>query len=433
MNPPLLSGKYEDLIQLILRLQQRTLERERRELPAKPTWQRGLLDFPLNLLGAAFALLLRCLPNRVSHAIFLKSFDLLTYNKYRSVGIYISLNNECYYKLYTYVKSIRREPALLCLTSHPPVIGDIRGLNLGLMAAGFRLMRAIRGTGRPFRLVAAIDVMALDTLSLVEEAVYAGVVGYFHVSTDRLPSQRNAAQRLLFRRFAFDSAAWRLADSLLARENVVLVHPGGVAETSRLISTTREFVWRLRQETRKRPWDILDSISCDPAFRPFLHYFVEGGSLWRRIESFLVGLLARDPLVQCESNGSSPPCTTGILDPSDHRAVLSVAKAFGLDPEEARRAVDDFDEEFSRITPYRIRLFRILIRRVVSAGVPLMILPLDFSTDPDRPIIRKSPLALVPGGDNSIEAVSLEGGVPIRTYVKDLDFFLEWGKATFSN
>src|SRR5947209_3084573 len=55
----LFSGKYEDLIALVLRLELRKLEREKHVLPAKPRWKRRLFEFPLNLAAAGYAVLLK--------------------------------------------------------------------------------------------------------------------------------------------------------------------------------------------------------------------------------------------------------------------------------------------------------------------------------------------------------------------------------------
>src|SRR5437868_5427874 len=86
----LFTGGYEDLIQLILRREQRILDIERHELPYKPRWKRALLEFPLNLAAASYATLLKVLPPQVSERFFLKMFDILTGYKYQPVGISIT-------------------------------------------------------------------------------------------------------------------------------------------------------------------------------------------------------------------------------------------------------------------------------------------------------------------------------------------------------
>lgn len=433
MSAPLFHGGYEDLVQLVLRLEQRALERDKVVLPAKPRWKRRLIELPLNLAAGGYSGFLKLLPPVVAERFFLMMFDVLTGKQYQAVGKSISESHESASIIYTFIKYKYSEPALLCLTSHPPVLGEIRDLNLGLMGAGFRLMRAVHGTGRRFRILLAVDVMALDTLFVSEEAIYAGAMSVYHLSMDRLPSSRMPIQRLLFGRYTYHSIAWRLADALRRRHNVVMIPAGGVGETARILYTCRELVWRLRQKTPKRPWNVVGVLrAADPEFSAFLGNFSEGGSAWRRLEAYLAARLARDPLAGDFSREKSEPITAGVLEDSDRSKLLMVFSAFGIPPAGHAQLLADFEQEFKRISPYRYRLFRLIMRRVIHRGVPVLILPLDYSLEPHAPILQREPLALVPGANGTVEAVSLRDGAPHLTSKVDEAFFIAWGQATFA-
>lgn len=291
-------------------------------------------------------------------------------------------------------------------------------------------MRSLHGARRPFRIVAAVDVMALDTLHLYEEGLYAGGVGLYHVSTDRLPSMRNPVQGLLFGGISYRYASWRLQIALRSKHNLVMTLAGGVAETARLLYTTRELVWRLRQQSAKRPREVLEALSSDAGFRRFAENFQEGGNVWKRVECYLAALFARDPLAAAVPRGKLAPCETGDLDPEDLAAIRTVAAAFGLEPPAVEEIVAGFLEEFRRITPYRERLFRILLRRVVRKGTPILILPLDFSLEHTSPILQRPPIALVPG-TNGPQRVRLEGSAIVVEPIDEVGFARDWVRETF--
>lgn len=434
---PLLKGTYEDFIALIVRHEQRILARGHHVLPHKPEWQRLAIEVPVNLLGTALAGIFKLLPPKVAYGFFLKMLDTISNNKYQSHGIEISKSCENAEILYKYVSSSYSEPSILTITSHAPVIGEVRDLNLGLMAAGFRLMSKVRGKAKPFRIFLAVDVMALDTLSVLDEAAYAGVMGSYHIGTDRWPSKRHTIQPMIFGGVSYASAARRLGAALRAKHNVVLVQSGGVKETARLLYATREFVWELRRRSEKKPWKVLEALKPSLSFISFLNHVSAGGSAWRKIEAYLIARLGRDPLAFISeeelsdvSRQSSVPSETGLLAEEDLAVLRAVIACFGLDAQ-GSDLLADFREEFARITPYRIRFFEFLLKAVVRRGTPILLQPLDHSQDLRQPILLRPPVALVPGGDRTVRLVEIQDGTPTEKPLHGSSFFRDWGTRTF--
>ena len=79
--------------------------------------------------------------------------------------------------------------AILAIISHGPVHGKFAYMNLELVRHAGRVLRQMRGGGRP-RLIIAVDPFALDMVSVAEEALYAGFMGHYHLGIDRAAFSR---------------------------------------------------------------------------------------------------------------------------------------------------------------------------------------------------------------------------------------------------
>jgi len=272
-------------------------------------------------------------------------------------------------------------------------------------------------------------------LSVAEEAVYAGAMGAYHVAIDRLPSERHSLQPFLFGGISYGRAAWRLAAALRRRESVVIVHPGGVRETARILYTTREFVWAMRKKTKRAPGEVLETYKLsEPGFAAFLSHFWDGGSAWRKLEVYLAARFARDPLVSLSSDENvsretSSPCESGELSPDDLKSCRRLAEAFGFE-ESAESLVVSFKEEFARITPYRIRFFNFLLWTCRRNKVPILLLPLDHSVTGPVPILARPPLGLLPA-DGRVLQITSESTAPASAIAPE--DFRAWGASTFSS
>jgi hypothetical protein len=164
-----------------------------------------------------------------------------------------------------------RAPALLALISHPPVVGDLAHLNFELVRhATFALRQIRRRACRP-RLVAAIDPFALDSNSIIEEGLYAGYMGTFHVGIDRLALGRGHWGPDLTPQASWTQMPHRLFSLLAQGGEIGMVLSGGVPTTARTLYGVREWVRQVRQLSPLRldPVQVDCLMQRDESFRHF--------------------------------------------------------------------------------------------------------------------------------------------------------------------
>lgn len=263
-----------------------------------------------------------------------------------------------------------KAPALLAAISHPPVMGDLAHLNIALVNRAVQVLREVRGRPCRPRLVAAVDPFALDTLGIVEEGVYAGFMGSFHLGLDRLALGRGHPGPLMSPQTRWDRMPLRLFRTLAEGREVGMVLSGGIPATGRVLYGAREWARRavaagaLKAEPAR-------ALACLRANADFARFEKEAGAVlplprgsWRLLEAWLMTSAA----------GLNP----GETIESAARAALECLQV----PDAARAALlAELAADMARETPARRRLFRLLVGRVARRR-PLMLIPVVHGVDP---------------------------------------------------
>ena len=263
-----------------------------------------------------------------------------------------------------------REPALLATLSHPPVMGDLAHLNTELVRHGTLALREVRGRACRPRFVVAIDPFALDTLSLIEEGIYAGYMGSFHLGLDRLALGRGHPGPLMSPQTRWDRMPLRLFRSLSEGGEIGMVLSGGIPSTGRVLYGVREWSRRARAASPLHgdPARAHELLLVDAAFVRFkkdaaAHIPLPRGP-WRLLEAWL--MIAAAGLLPGETVESAA------------RAVLACLQVPGA----ARAALlAELAGDMARETPARRRLFRLLVGRVARRR-PLILIPVVHLTEP---------------------------------------------------
>jgi hypothetical protein len=261
--------------------------------------------------------------------------------------------------------------AYLILFSHPEPGPLNMTISLALYQNCFRIGRLLHqngfASGYP-HLLMAIDPFALDTMDPASGSFYAGFAHTIHFSLDRQPGKLSWAQRVLLKKSAHTEAGFRFVNHLKPGQALAMAPAGGEPQNARILYTAREFATRLGQH----------EVSRDKT--AFLNHIEERGLLagqelsrlraesssWSERETILEALLA---LLSHEATAS------GKLDALQQRRMEDMLLAAGLQPGRARILRLAFEREFERHTPYRERLFKILLDRILARGIPLMLIP----------------------------------------------------------
>jgi len=250
-------------------------------------------------------------------------------------------------------------PALLVLTSHPNTEGPHQWLRFELLRQGLQIADAVVEAQQPGawypghpRCLLAIDPYALDTVSPPIGGFYSAWMHRIYVAWDRQPSTQSWFQKhFLLRHSGYSKIAWKFLKLLKADIPVLMVLAGGLPFNARLLYAAREFVHRLpvkRWTLAKRQAQIeLMEILMQP----------EGG-VW--------------------------PAVTGMLPAGKVNAIRNALNRWGLSVQESELALKEFQEEFKFPVPYRERLFRVLMNRLVSHGKPLLLVAISHSETPPR-------------------------------------------------
>lgn len=362
------TGTAQDLMRVITLAAERELEKGH-VLPAKSEAARRWLEPACRLFGVAVAGVLELVPADWGVAFHERLFRALAApHRYPFDAAAATLA-----RARALTEALRRragrEPALLALISHPPVLGDLAHMNLELVRHTTHALRAIRGRPCRPRLVTAIDPFALDTLSLYEEGIYAGFMGTFHLGIDRLSLGRGHLGPLLTPGASWHAMAPRLLRVLGRGGEVGLVPSGGIPGTGRVLYGAREWVGAARRESprRARPADVARALAAEPAFAGFAQFEPElprPPGVWRLLDLWLMA------------------ATVGLLPglaPADAaRAILSA-----LDVPAPRREplLAELRVDLTRETPRRRRLFRLIAGRVARRR-PVVFVPIVHGTEP---------------------------------------------------
>ena len=364
------TGTAQDLMRVVTRAYEDRLAREGVVLPVKTEFQRRFFEPFARVVGIALACVMEIVPADWTVAfhnkIFLAVSDGRSY-PFEPASPAIRAARELCVRL---GREAGLEPALLAAISHPPVMGELAHLNFELVRHAILALREVRGRSCRPRLVVAVDPFALDALNIVEEGVYAGYMGSFHIGLDRLALGRGHPGPLLSPQTRWDRMPFRLLKSLVEGREVGIVLAGGVTDTSRVLYGIREWTRRARDvgALRSRPTDVLRRLRADAAFSRFETVLAQPLSLphgsWRLLEGWLMAAAA----------GLLP----GQTVESAARAALS-----GLEVPEAERTLllEELGRAMSRETPSRRRLFRLLVGRA-SRRRPLVLIPVIHRVEP---------------------------------------------------
>jgi hypothetical protein len=259
-------------------------------------------------------------------------------------------------------------PALLVLMSHPETEGPLEWLRFEIMCQGLQVADAVieaRAPGSLYpghpRCLLAIDPYALDTVSPAVAGFYAAWMSRIYLAYDRQPSTQSLIQKhLLLRKTDYTRIAWKLLWHLKKDTPVLMALGGGLPFNARLLYSAREFVQRLRPAR----WNVSKRTA--------------------QIELMEILMMPEE---------LAPPAQAGELPQAKQQAIREALIRWGLPSQEAEGRVREFVEEFKLPVPYRARLFRVLGRRLVARGKPLILLPISHHDTP--PYIQiASPVAI---------------------------------------
>ena len=145
-----------------------------------------------------------------------------------------------------------------------------------------------------------------------------------------------------------------------------MVLSGGLPYNARLLYAAREFVQRLPIAQWKIPKKQARLVIMRILMKPV-------GTIW--------------------------PAENGELPQPTRQAIGFAMQSWGLPESQVNPALEDFEKEFKLAIPYRTRLFRVLMKRLVARGTPLILLPISHQDDPTTVKIA-SPISVVTVPEN---------------------------------
>jgi hypothetical protein len=362
---------------IVVRACERRMAREGQVLPEKTAAQRTLLEAPANAFGVAIRLLMQFLPAD----LVVKFHDWLYATLAKGRNYPFDAASPALEEARKLACDLE-EPALIALISHPPVHGDMAHMNLELVRHATLALRHVRGKPCRPRLVVAVDLFALDTITVPEEGVYAGFMGRFHLGFDRLAVTRGWASSIFVSPAAWPRMIYRLLGRLGDGGEVGMVLAGGVPQTARVLYAAREWAQERRRESplKSQPARILANLRKFEAYRNFEENGPCGPGLrrsaWRMMEAWLMSAVAEG---EAELGGEGRFVAESIL-----KALEVPGDLAGL------------EAEMKRETPYRGRFFRVLAGR--ARRRPLLFIPVIHHDEPGRYGVEiKRPWAWKPG------------------------------------
>ena len=363
------TGTAQDLMRVVTRAYELELERKGARLPVKTERQRRWVEPLFRVAGVAFGLLMEAVPGDWNVAFHERMFRHLS-----SPHVYpFDPAAPAVRRARALVESIRartgREPALLALLSHPPVMGELAHLNFELVRHATLALRQARGRPCRPRIVAAIDPFALDATAIFEEGLYAGYMGTYHIGIDRLALGREHPGVDMTPRASWTAMPRRLFGELAGGGEVMMVLSGGIPGTSRLLYGVREWARRARHASphANAAAAVEARMRADPSFQRFERIAAElhaPKGTWRVFDAWLMAACAG--FLPGESAAQAAAAALSALEvPADRRPAL----------------LADLDRDLTRETPTRRRFFRLLARRVARRR-PLVIVPVVHRSSP---------------------------------------------------
>ena len=377
-HPSSRTGTAQDLLRIVTRAYELELERAGIPLPVKTEFQRRFIEPFFRVLGVGAGKLMEAVPGDWNVA-----FHDKVYARLSSPNVYpFDAGGPAILRARALARDVEaragRAPALLALISHPPAMGNLAHLNFELARHATLALRAVRGRPCRPRMVAAIDPFALDAANIVEEGLYAGFMGTYHLGLDRLALGRGHAGPSLTPRASWTAMPARLLGVLAGGGEVGMVLSGGIPTTGRVLYGVREWARRVRRES---PY-VADApaaqarLRADASFRRFERVAAEQAfmpkGIWRVFDAWLMAACA------------------GLL-PGESVEDAAVAAVSALEVPDARRPalMLDLRRDLTRETPVRRRLFRIIASRAVRRR-PLVLLPIVHSVAPPGVSVREA-------------------------------------------
>ena len=368
--PSARTGTAQDLMRVVTTAYERSLDAGGTVLPRKSEAQRALLEPFSRAAGMILAAIMERVPADWTVAFHNKLFLHLS----GEVSYRFDARSAVISDARALAARLEREsgkaPALLAAISHPPVMGDLAHLNFELVRHSILALREIRGRPCRPRLVVAVDPFALDTINVLEEGLYAGFMGSFHLGIDRLALGRGHPGPFLSPQTRWDRMPLRLFKTLAEGHEVGIVLSGGVPSTGRVLYAAREWARRALAASalRSDPSRALACLRGDMSYSRFEQAAESIISLpkgpWRLLEAWLMTTAAG--LLPGETADSAARAALACLKVSDtSRAALLAELA----------------TDMARETPARRRLFRLLVGRVARRR-PLVLLPVVHRTSP---------------------------------------------------
>ena len=362
------TGTAQDLLRVVTRAYELELEKSGVRLPVKSEASRRWIEPWFRAIGVVLAKVMEFVPADWAVAFHNRLFLLLSGPRSYPFDPGSPVIARARALAAELEKRTGRAPALLALISHPPVTGDLGHLNFELVRWATLALRAVRGRPCRPRLVTATDPFALDTTSIVEEGLYAGYMGTYHVGIDRLALGRGRLGAALTPGASWTAMPLRLLRVLSQGGEIGLVLSGGVPATGRILYGVREWARaaRARSPLRGRPADAALALRADPFFARFERAFAAapGARAWHLLEAWLMTAGA------------------GLIPDETVEAAASAALAcLEVPAAERPEMLADLARDLARETPRRRRLFRLLAARVARRR-PVVLIPIVHSTDP---------------------------------------------------
>ena len=364
------TGTAQDLMRVITKAYEEKLEREGIKLPIKSEAQRRFIEPVIRSVGIGIAGALRLLPAELALSFHEKLFSALAGGRRYEFDAGSPQVRGALELASALERETGKAPALLAAISHPPTMGDLSHLNFELVRHALHALRAVRGRACRPRLVVAIDPFALDTANIYEEGVYAGFMGTYHVGIDRLALGRGQLGPELTTSARWDRMPARLFRTLSRGGEIGMVLSGGVPSTGRVLYAVREWSRRARSLSplRGSPREALAALRRDRSFARFENVLGEAlplpASAWRRMDAWLMA------------------AAVGLLpDETAQSAATAALAALSVPAADGERLLGELTKDFTRETPARRRLFRVLAGRVLRRR-PLVLLPIVHGTAP---------------------------------------------------
>lgn len=364
------TGTSQDLFRIVTRAYERQIEREGIVLPVKGEPGRRFVEPFARALGIGVSWLLEVLPGDWVVAFHDKLFRSLSKPHWYEFDAGERVVRDAAALAARLESESGRAPALLALISHPPVLGDLAHLNFELVRRATLLLRAVRGRACRPRLVAAVDPFALDATSIVEEGLYAGFMGTFHLGIDRLALGRGHPGPWMSPQTRWDRMPLRLLRLLAEGREAGMVQSGGVPATGRVLYGVRDWTRRARSRSPLRGLaaDALKSLRADASFARFEKAVAAvvdlPGAPRRLVDAWLMAAAA------------------GLLsDETAAQAASAILACWQVPAAERPALLEDLARDLARETPSRRRLYRLLAGRVARRR-PLVLLPIVHETAP---------------------------------------------------